>query len=103
MPVEFISLGDWLIERDSYNHIKELPFFKKFKRWKCLRMWRKTILSHKRAKSKRLLEERLFILDDIFRPKLLNHRTFCNDMSKLRFIDLSKSIQCTSIKDFASI
>jgi len=30
-PVEFISLGQWLIERDSYNHIKELSFFKKFK------------------------------------------------------------------------
>ena len=31
-PVEFITLGDWLIERDSYNHIKELSFFKKFKK-----------------------------------------------------------------------
>ena len=27
-PVEFHSLGQWLIERDSYNHIKELSFFK---------------------------------------------------------------------------
>ena len=42
-PVEFLSLGQWLIERDSYNHIKELPFFKKFKRWKFMRMWKKTI------------------------------------------------------------
>lgn len=28
---EFISLAQWLINRDSYNHIKELTFFKKFK------------------------------------------------------------------------
>ena len=28
IAVEFISLGQWLIERDSYNHIKELSFFK---------------------------------------------------------------------------
>ena len=42
-PVEFISLGQWLIERDSYNHIKELSFFKKFKWWKFLWMWKKTI------------------------------------------------------------
>lgn len=42
-PIEFLSLGQWLIERDSYNHIKELPFFKKFKRWKFMRMWKKTI------------------------------------------------------------
>jgi len=90
-PVEFISLGDWLIERDSFNHIKELPFFKKFKRWKFLRMWRKNILSHKRAKARRQLEERLFTLDDIFRPKLLIHRQYCCDMEKLRFVDMIKA------------
>ena len=43
IPIEFISLGQWLIERDSYNHIKELDFFKKFKKWKFMRMWKKTI------------------------------------------------------------
>lgn len=42
-PIEFISLGQWLIERDSYNHIKEFDFFKKFKKWKFMRMWKKTI------------------------------------------------------------
>jgi hypothetical protein len=43
IAVEFISLGQWLIERDSYNHIKELSFFKQFKKWKFMRMWKKTI------------------------------------------------------------
>lgn len=28
---DFISLAQWLLNRDSYNHIKELTFFKKFK------------------------------------------------------------------------
>lgn len=90
-PMEFITLGDWLIERDSYNHIKELSFFKKFKRWKFLRMWRKNIISHKRAKARRMLEERLFVLDDIFRPKLMIHRSQCIDMQKLRFVDIAKA------------
>ena len=102
-PVEFLTLGDWLIERDSYNHIKELSFFKKFKRWKFLRMWRKNILSHKRAKARRMLEEKLFFLDDIFRPKLLNHRAYCNEMQKLRFLDLTKTVDCVTIEEFASI
>jgi dynein heavy chain, axonemal len=102
-PVEFITLGDWLIERDSYNHIKELSFFKKFKRWKFLRMWRKNILSHKRAKARKMLEDKLFILDDIFRPKLLNHKAFCNEMQKMRFIDVSKALDCVTIEEFASI
>ena len=62
IPVEFISLGQWLIERDSYNHIKELPFFKKFKRWKFMRMWKKTIKHQNRMKAQNALEEKLFML-----------------------------------------
>ena len=102
-PIEFITLGDWLIERDSYNHIKELSFFKKFKRWKFLRMWRKNIISHKRAKARRMLEEKLFMLDDIFRPKLLIHRSCCMDMQKMRFVDVEKaSMECANLEDFSA-
>lgn len=101
-PIEFITLGDWLIERDSFNHIKELSFFKKFRRWKLLRKWRKNILSHKRAKHRRMLEEKMFHLDDIFRPHLIKHRHFCNEMAKLRFVDVSKTLECMSIDDFAA-
>lgn len=61
-PVEFISLGQWLIERDSYNHIKELSFFKQFKKWKFMRMWKKTIKQTNRSKAQNSLDEKLFIL-----------------------------------------
>lgn len=101
-PIEFITLGDWLIERDSYNHIKELSFFKKFRRWKLLRKWRKNILSHKRAKHRRMLEEKMFHLDDIFRPHLIKHKYFCNEMARLRFVDTAKNLECMTIDDFAS-
>jgi hypothetical protein len=62
MPIELLSLGQWLIERDSYNHIKELDFFKKFKKWKFMRMWKKTIKHMQRMKAQNALEEKLFIL-----------------------------------------
>ncbi len=61
-PIEFISLGQWLIERDSYNHIKELSFFKQFKKWKFMRMWKKQIKQQNRTKAQNLLDEKLFIL-----------------------------------------
>lgn len=48
-----------------------------------------------------MLEDKLFILDDIFRPNLLNHRAYCNEMEKLRFID-TKTLECVSIEEFAS-
>jgi hypothetical protein len=37
-------LTDWLIERNFFQAISEKKFFKQFKRWKILRMWRRNIL-----------------------------------------------------------
>jgi len=86
-PIEFLSLGQWLIERDSYNHIKELSFFKKFKRWKFMRMWKKTIKHQNRMKAQNALEEKLFMLQDHFSVHLMNHRALMLDMEELRFVD----------------
>ena len=61
-PEEFHSLGQWLIERDSYNHIKDLSFFKQFKTWKFMRMWKKNIKQKNRLTAINSLEEHLFML-----------------------------------------
>ena len=45
---DFISLAQWLLNRDSYNHIKELTFFKK---WKFMRIWKDTIKQEQRKKA----------------------------------------------------
>ena len=50
-PVDYMKLGDWLIERDLYYAIRRLPFFKKFRRWKFLNMWRKNIIRNSRKKA----------------------------------------------------
>lgn len=88
VPSEFISLGQWLIERDSYNHIKELNFFKQFKKWKFMRMWKKTIKLNNRMKAKNALEEKLFMLQPYFQDHLATHRSYMIDMQLLRFCDL---------------
>lgn len=87
MPVEFLSLGQWLIERDSYNHIKKKNFFKQFKKWKFMRMWKKTIKHMNRMRAQNALEEKLFILQDNFSYHLLQHRSKMIDLEKRRFID----------------
>lgn len=79
-PVEFISLGQWLIERDSYNHIKELSFFKQFKKWKFMRMWKKMIKQKNRSTAQNSLDEKLFILKDYFGQHLFKHRRQMIDM-----------------------
>lgn len=88
-PVEFISLGQWLIERDSYNHIKELSFFKQFKKWKFMRMWKKTIKQTNRSKASNSLDEKLFILQDFFGHHLFKHRRLMLEMqNNLKFVDV---------------
>ena len=88
-PVEYISLTDWLIERNFYQQISDKRFFKQFRRWKIIRMWRRNILQKKREEVKNNLSEKLFMLDDIFGPILIFHREICKEMEKLRIIDLN--------------
>lgn len=38
-PIEFLTLGEWLKERDQFNAIKNLSFFRKFRKWKTLKKW----------------------------------------------------------------
>lgn len=39
----------WLAERNTYDQIKALKFFTKFRKWKTLKMWRKKIMKDKLA------------------------------------------------------
>ena len=100
MPVEFLSLGTWLIERDSYNQIKELDFFKKFKKWKFMRMWKKTIKHQNRMKAQNSLEEKLFMLQDHFSVHLQTHRKLMIEMEKQRFVDLCTTGETKKIEEF---
>ena len=101
-PVEFLSLGQWLLERDSYKHIRELDFFKQFKKWKFMRMWTKNIKLKKRSTASGLLEEKLFFLQDHFHESLLKHRKLMLDMSiKNTFIDTcSKNPESLTVEKF---
>jgi hypothetical protein len=52
-------------------------------------MWRRNILQKKREEVRNNLSEKLFILDDVFGPILMNHRDICKEMEKYRIIDLN--------------
>ena len=79
-PVDYITLTDWLIERNYYQEIRGKRFFHEFRRWKVLRMWRRNILHKKREEVKSALTEKLFFLDPVFCPIILNHRGICKDL-----------------------
>lgn len=98
---EFISLAQWLINRDSYNHIKELRFFKKFKKWKFMRIWKDTIKKESRKQATNKLKDKLFILHDTFKTHLLTHRDYCKKMEDLRFVDMGSNIETQKLKEFS--
>lgn len=100
---DFISLAQWLLNRDSYNHIKELTFFKKFKKWKFMRIWKDTIKQEQRKKASTRLKEKLFILHETFRKHLMVHRDYCIKMEELRFFDLGSNLETQTIKEFSKI
>jgi hypothetical protein len=100
-PVEFLSLGQWLIERDSYNHIKDFPFFKQFKSWKFMRMWKKSIKKTHRDNVKNKLQENLFILQEHFRSHLFEHRTKMIKMSNQLFVHQCLNMDPNKLQQFA--
>jgi len=71
-PVEFITLNDWLADRENYNKIRRKTFFQKFDRWKILRIWKSRINVKKRETVTEILSDKLFILHPHFNKVLLD-------------------------------
>ena len=100
-PMEYISLQDWLVDRHYYRQISNKAFFRNFRKWKIIRMWRRNILQNKREEIKLQLQEKLFAIDDVFGPILRQHRANCKDMENLRVIEMKQSgIQVCTLEEF---
>ena len=87
-PVEFILLPYWLKERETYDQIKSLRFFQKFRKWKTLKMWKKNVIRHKINLVKNELRDKLFLLNLHLGKTLLQHKKQLTELSKLKFIDI---------------
>ena len=47
-PSEILPLTGWLLERDQFQKISTLTFFKKFKTWRIFKNWRSKIVKESR-------------------------------------------------------
>lgn len=68
-----------------------------------MKMWYKNVIRYKRMQAANQLEEKLFILNDVFRDHLLRHRAYCVEMEKLRFVDVNAHLDVQKIENFAAI
>lgn len=84
---EFTQLDQWVREYELYNQLLKIPFFKRYRSWKCYNLWRKTILHTKIQAAKKSLANNLFILNPILRESVLAIRiASINISSKDRLI-----------------
>ena len=102
MPVEFVSLKDWLKEREQYNSIKQLSFFKKFRRWRTLKKWIKILRAKKKDAVSAKLMDKLFYANPILQSLLLKHKEFCSTIEKMRFVDSQLNFDIQTLDLFSS-
>lgn len=95
-PIEFISLTNWMKERETFKQIQSLKFFQKFRKWKTLKMWKNVLQTYKRSEYKKKLTEKLFVSNEHLRRTLLDHRDLCYEMSKLEFTNLKTQSEGTN-------
>lgn len=90
-PVEFIGLGEWIKERETYDKIKNLSFFANFRKWKTLKIWSKNYKSFKQKVAKKSLQSKHFINYPEIREAILQAREVFYNMSQLKFLDFNSS------------
>lgn len=47
-PQDFTPLNEWLNNRETFDKIKQLNFFKNFVEWKTIKIWRKTYVLNRK-------------------------------------------------------
>jgi hypothetical protein len=88
-PTEFIPVEEWFEEVKAFNEICRYNFFILFRKWKCLKKWMKIISSEKIRIVCKVLEDKMFLTNNLYRTMLLNHQTLCTEVESLTFIQFA--------------
>ncbi|KAJ3093097.1 Dynein heavy chain 6, axonemal [Quaeritorhiza haematococci] len=72
---EFTPLDSWLREHKLFHELLRIPFFAKYRLWKCFTLWRRTVLHTKILLAKKSLNKNLFILHPVLRDALIGIRS----------------------------
>lgn len=59
-------------------------------------MWRRNILHKRREEVRTNLSEKLFFLDPVFCPVILQHRRICKEIENYRLVNLSTGLSTSS-------
>ncbi|KAI8850636.1 hypothetical protein BC829DRAFT_146293 [Chytridium lagenaria] len=97
---DFTPLSQWLRECRLFHSLLQIPFFARYRVWKCFTLWRRTVLHSKILLSKKLLTKNLFTVHPILRTSLLSIRHLCVDiLAQRRFINIHEQ-RCYYLDEF---
>ena len=99
-PKEFIKLSEWIIERQAYNKVSEISFFKNFKIWRILKLWRQNIFRKKKINYDSELKSKLLFNNKDYVRKILDHKKECNKILHFKILDLRQSLESISFETF---
>ena len=99
-PREFIKLAEWMNERQRYDVIAEIPFFKNFKIWRIITMWRKNIFKQKKIAYQNELQNSLLFNNEDYNTRLIEHKKYCNEILYLKIVDMKVGLDSNSFKKF---
>ncbi len=100
---EFLTIVEWIMERELYEQIKSFTFFKLFKSWKIINLWRKNVISERRKSMKEKLGRIVIFSKPEFAQLLIMHRMHCRELEQQRLIDLSEPDDSLSLKQFEAM
>ena len=63
-------------------------------------MWKRNVNRYRRNKRSKKLEEKLFWIDKVYSELLIQHKTLCFDIERIRFIDLPSSPEGFTLQGF---
>ena len=85
----FLSLEEWEREYKLYQRLKEISFFKQYKKWKNFSLWKNLRRRNMMEAKSRFLETELFILDEKLRDSLLDLRGKSWEILRFDLFDIS--------------
>ncbi|CAG9323486.1 unnamed protein product [Blepharisma stoltei] len=85
----FLSLEEWEREYKLYQRLKEIRFFKQYKKWKNFSLWKNLRRRNMMTERSQFLEHELFILDNKLRDPLLNVRHQSWKILRFDLLDLN--------------
>ena len=85
----FLSLDEWEREYKLYQKLKEISFFKQYKKWKNFSLWKNLRRRNMMDERSQFLEAELFILDEKLRDPLLDLRAKSWEILRFDLFDIS--------------